>query len=410
MDIKYGLCVKCRGGKNLCGLTYCPLLVEYNVKLISKTLLKCSKEIYGSTPPSVFIGRVGYPYVDIGPATPPVVGDTSVYDLPELWLNYTLNDILSYRLTLIRGKCRVRVVDVENNIVLKLQELTLTLKPVDIEVYLTRIPKLRLVLDEHIPPMGPSSPMEKFKIIGSIRGDRRLEKAYYDYDLKARDAVILLYESGIPVSAIQRILSVGGLGKRGYRRLVPTRWSITAVDSIISDYLVSKVKEFQVISKYYVYVDYIMDNLFIVILAPRPWSFEWMEAWFPGSTWNPQGLKVEIEGDYEGYTGRTTYPEIGGCYYASRLAVAEALLKMKRQATAILWREIYSGFNIPVGVWFVRECLRRILRKKPTKFNSITSVLSYIAKFTRVNINTWIDRSYLVKTLLKQETISKYLK
>jgi len=404
------LCVKCRGGKYLCGLAYCPLLVTYSVKILSRILRNISNEIYGSSPPSVFIGRKGYPYVSIGPALPPIIGDTSIYDMPELWLNYPLDKILEYRYMLIRGKRIIKVDNINDKAVLKLQELAITLKPINVEVYLTKPPRPRVVFDEYMPPLGPASPMRDFKIASNPVGDRRLEKAYYDVDLKTVEGVIFLYKSRVPVTAIQRLFSVGGLGKGKRRRLVPTRWSITAVDSIISDYLVSEVKENPLISKYYVFIKHIMKNLFVVILAPRPWSFEWMEAWFPGSTWNPHGKRVEIEGDYEGYTGRASYPEIGGCYYASRLAVAEALVRMKRQATAILWREIYEGFNIPVGVWFVRECLRKVLKEKPVKFDSVSEVIDYIGKFTRININTWVNKSYLMKMLLKQEVIDKYLR
>jgi hypothetical protein len=30
--------------------------------------------------------------------------------------------------------------------------------------------------------------------------------------------------------------------------------------------------------------------------------------------------------------------------------VAEALYRMRRQAAAVLWREVYKGFATPVGV------------------------------------------------------------
>ena len=54
-----------------------------------------------------------------------------------------------------------------------------------------------------------------------------------------------------------------------------------------------------------------------------------------------------------GIPGRRDYPAIGGCYYASRLAVLEALRSIRRLAAVITWREIYEGFDLPVGVWDV---------------------------------------------------------
>lgn len=43
-----------------------------------------------------------------------------------------------------------------------------------------------------------------------------------------------------------------------------------------------------------------------------------------------------VEGDYEGYNGRSDYPGIGGCYYASMLAALEYLEARRKQATVII--------------------------------------------------------------------------
>ena len=60
-------------------------------------------EIYGSSPPDIFVGRVGYPNVYIGPLVPPRVGDTSVMGTPELWADKSIPEIVEYRSLLIRG-------------------------------------------------------------------------------------------------------------------------------------------------------------------------------------------------------------------------------------------------------------------------------------------------------------------
>jgi len=42
-----------------------------------------TKQISGSSPPGVFVGRFGYPKVFVGPMVPPVSGDTEILDTPE---------------------------------------------------------------------------------------------------------------------------------------------------------------------------------------------------------------------------------------------------------------------------------------------------------------------------------------
>ena len=407
MRVEEHLCVRCRGGRGLCGLTYCPVIVSSVVRDLS---LRIGSEVYGSSPPSVFVGRYGYPYVRVGPATPPELGDTYVYDTPEFWLRYSLNDVLSFRYSLIRGTYITTIDNVNDRYVCNLQELVLTLKPVDIEMRFEKPPKPKVLLDEYLPPQGPSAPLRNLRICSNPVSDKRVEKVFYDTDLRAFEGVVRLYRDGVPVSAIQRLLSVGGLGSKNFRRLVPTRWSITAVDAIISQHLRNQIRNYPPVNNYLLFIRSFMDNLFIGILAPRTWSFEWMEAWFPGSTWNRFGGDVEVEGDYEGFRGRSEYPDIGGCYYAARLASTEALLRMKRQATVILWREIYEGFNIPIGVWFVRENLRAMFNDKPKSFTSINEVLNYLRvnKITRVPLDVWVRKSKLMNVLLRQEVLDRF--
>jgi len=401
-------CLICRGTKFLCGKAYCPIIVKSIVRFKIKNI-SLKKEIYGSSPPSVFVGRIGYPKVYIGPAAPSFLGDTEIYDKPEGWINKPLEEILDYRFSLILGKTKVKVKDISNKTVEILQEISIAEKPINIEMVLKKNPIPRIKFDEYVPPQGPTAPLVKINITENIRVDKKIEKAYYDTDLKARDAIIELYRNKVDVSRIQKVLSVGGLGLIKNRRLVPTRWAITAVDSIISEELIKEIKEFPIIEKYQVFVREYMKNLFIVILIPRAWSYEWMEGWFPNTTWN-RSKEISIEGDYEEFKGRTTYPSIGGCYYAARLATTEYLYKIKKQATAILIREIYPGFDLPIGVWFVRENLREAFKQKPLEFDNIKEVIEYVSKKTKIDFNEWIKKSYLLRKIISERKIKEWLK
>jgi hypothetical protein len=403
------LCAVCRG-RGWCGLSYCPLLAR-RMAVYKLRRVVDSRELFGSSPPSVFVGRYGYPVVNIGPSIPPERGDTSIYDLPEKWIGLKLEKILDYRWSLITGSKRLQVNDLSNRFIEKIHEITLSIKPVDLEVYLEKPPQPRIIFSEYEPPQGPRAPLRDMRIASNPRIPRVIDRVYNDYDLRANDAVIELYRNNIPVTIIQRILSVGALGQKRNRRLVPTRWSITAVDETISEDLVKKIKGFDEINEIEVYVRRYYDNLFIAILYPGKWSFEWMEAWWPGSTWNPGSEEVVVEADHEGFKGRTTYPEIGGCYYATRLAVAEHLYRRRRQAVVITLREIYPGFNLPIGVWFVRENIRAMLRTKPVlKTNDLGEVIELLDKETKLGARKWINSSYLLKRILYVETIDKYLR
>jgi len=113
--------------------------------------------------------------------------------------------------------------------------------------------------------------------------------------------------------------------------------------------------------------------------------------------------------DWEGYNGRTTYAEIGGCYYAARLAVCEQLVKERRQSTVIILREARPGYIMPVGVWQVRENVRNAMRQKPFNFNTLDEALKFVATRFQIPMQQWIMRSKLLKNLLIQKRITDFL-
>ncbi|MFQ5941374.1 MAG: Nre family DNA repair protein [Nitrososphaerales archaeon] len=400
------LCIECRGTKALCGLAYCPVMVKMKIKPLT---LNISSEIQGSSPPSVFVGRIGYPKVMVGPMLPPIFDDTTSYDMPELWQNYKLDDILHFRLSLVRGTTLVDVKDAkkETGIIPSMQELAMADKPVDSDMLLKKDPTKTVHLNEHIPPFGPSGQMFKFNVSGNVSVDQRIEKAYYDRDLKAGEAVVQLYQKSVPLSKIQRSFSVGSFGKA--RRLVPTRWSITAVDDITSKSLIERVKMQQEIGEFLVYTRKIHMNVFTAIVIPGVWGFEWIEAWFPNTTWNlMQYGDPAMMGDNEGYTGIDHYAKVGGCYYSARLTAAEMLNRLQRQGTVLMLREIYPGFNIPLGVWFVREQLRAMLDSRPYRFGSIEKALEFALNNLTIPIHKWIAKSRILQDTMYQKKIIEY--
>jgi len=404
------LCVVCKGGKFLCGKTRCPLVVRLKSYFRTVPLLR-DTDLDGASPPGVFVGRIGYPYVYAGPLVPPVHEDTSLYDLPELWFGKSIDEIVGFRSLLVRGKHRVHVKKFEEagKIMDRTRELALSVGPVDVELILKSKPSGRLVLDDEVQPFGPSAVVREMRVSAS-RWDHQIEKAYFDSDLRAAEAVTNLYDKGVLVTKIQRAFSVGTFGLKDRRRLVPTRWSITAVDSIVSKDMMEKIKTFPEIDEYRVYESRYLDNRFEILMMPGAWSYEAMEAWYPGTVWNPSGRHVVMFSDWEGFDGRTTYAAIGGCYYAARLAVGELLVNEKRQAVVVVLREAHPGYIMPVGVWQVRENVRNAVRQKPLEYNTLEEALSRVAGQFQIPLERWVERSKLLRDALFQRKITKYFR
>ena len=402
------MCLQCRGAKLLCGKPRCPIIVKAQAMARQGPLISTS-EIYGSSPPGVFVGRLGYPKVSMGPMVPPRFGDTSILDTPEEWLGKPIEQIVDYRYSLVRGNARADVEDAcrPGRFLSSLHELAMAARPVDTELKLTKAPRRILTLSEDTQPYGPSAPLDRFKI-SNPSVDRRVETAYYDRDLKATDAVEGLYAKGVMVTRIQRAFSLGMFGDGARRRIVPTRWSITAVDSSISLSLLEKVKHRPTIDEYRVYGFNVYDNQYVAILLPEPWRFEWIEAWFPNTTWNQFTTTPYMIGDYEEYFGRTKYAKVGGCYYSTRLAVAEALERERKQAAAIVLRETYPGFIMPLGVWNIRESIREMMKQPFERHETFDAAMGSAVSKLVIPKAKWIRESVLISRELTQTKITTY--
>ncbi len=402
------MCLQCRGAKLLCGKSRCPIIVKVQV-MARRGASMATDEIDGSSPPGVFVGRLGYPRVSIGPMVPPQFGDTSVLDTPEEWLGRPIDQIVDFRYSLVRGNSSARVEDARRpgRLLTSLQELAMASRPVDTELKLTKPPRKILTLSEDTQPFGPSAPLESFKI-GNPSVDKRIETAYYDRDLKATDAIEALYSKGVLVTRIQKAFSLGMFGDGARRKIVPTRWSITAVDSSISLSLLERVKHNPTIGEYRVYSFNVYDNQYLAILLPEQWRFEWIEAWFPNTTWNQFSTSPYLIGDYEEYFGRTTYAKVGGCYYSTRLAVSEALEREGKQAAAIVLRETYPGFIMPLGVWNIRESIREMMKGSFERHQTFQGAMDSALSRLVIPKAKWKRESVLMSRELTQTKITTF--
>lgn len=381
----------------------------YLKKLTSKFQIPSvdvGKELEGSTPPSVFIGSWNYPKVYAGPMISPVSGDTTIMDTPEAWIPGEKNqeDIISYRMSLVRGKNMLGVTDLDNRMVEKLQEISLASSSIDSEAEFWKKPR-GVSFSEYQAPHGPSAILEKFEI-DNVRWDRELEKVYYDTDLKAREALMDLHRKDVPFSHMQKAFSVGTMGVDKRRRLVPTRWSITACDSTIADQLLKEVKHYDPVDVHRVYEFNSLNNYYAVLILPTPWQYEWMEAFL-----HVLGREEIIFSDYENYNGKKEYSRVGGCYYTCKMAVLEALARQKLQAGVIVLREAYSGY-VPLGVFNVRENIRNAMEQPYHEFEDMKSALAYIDTSLKLPLESFIKSSDLLQDIIRsrQTTLDAYFK
>ncbi|MFA4640930.1 Nre family DNA repair protein [Pyrococcus kukulkanii] len=398
------LCAICKGRKLLCGRPVCPILERFRA-VQEVTPLINREDIFGSSPPSIFVGEYGYPKVRLGPLVPPIEGETSYLDSPNSWENVTIRDVLRYRSLLVMGQVKVDVdVRKSERLIGSIQELALSSKPVDSEILLKGKPIIKVLPSEFAPPVGPRGALRKFEVVDNPKVPRKVDYVVSD-ELKAKDAIITLYEAGFDEYYIIRLLSAGLLGIR--RKLVPTRWSITAVQDTIGSYLRKIILDYELIEKYELYFYEFLGNRYVVLLIPRRYSFELLEVWLKGSLFGSD--EPSVIHDYEDFRGIRGYAEeTSGAYYAARLSVLEYLRRRKKQASAIVFREVTPAYYAPVGVWQIRVGVRKALEKMPKTFEALTEALNEVRKILQHPLDKYLERSWLIKQL-RQRSIEAFL-
>jgi len=356
-----------------------------------------SDSISGSSPPSIFVGSYGYPKVGVGPMVPPVHGDTTLLDSPELWLGKTLEDIVNFRLSLVRGIEKLSIQNTQGRFIENLHEVAMSSHSIDTDLQFHKTTLPVTTIDGESAPFGPVGDIKSAKFFGT-RSDKSIERVYYDHDLKAQDAVLTLYNKGIDISKIQKCFSIGMFGKK--RKLVPTKWSITATDDIISKSLVSEILEFDLIDSCRIFSHDHLGNMFSVILFPHRWLFEMQEAWHDEN-------KVGFGFDSEDARGIDHPPAIAGAYFAAKLGVAEYLVQKKLQAAVLVLREIRPEYAVPVGVWQIREAVRAAMKKEPYIAENFVDSVNFASKRMSISKSEWLSRGRLLK-MLKQKSISEF--
>jgi len=395
-----------------CGRTFCPIIAKSEA--IFKVKDKKVKEDFFGSSPSPFVGHHNYPNLNVGILSPPEQReDAWLYDAPNYWAqeNFQIPEIVNYRSALINSRFSMNVKG-KNKLLEIGQEIGMASKPVDVEINLKDKPRFKLSTDAYLAPMGPNAKLKKARITSNPKIDSKVDRVVSDTDLKANNALIYLYDKGFSENFLTKVLSIGNLGIGKNRKIVPTRWSITATDDAIAKNLLKKVKDYNE-TGYYAYFGSYLGNYFLILFFPDVWSYELFETYAPKAEWNISN-EYKYMTDYEPYEGRKRYAEnCGGGYYAARLPVLEKLDSMKRQASVLTLRFITGEYAVPLGVWVVREAVRKALKSMPLEFASKELMLKYVVALVKkkfnYNADNLLQKSIMLKNMRTQVKLNRFV-
>ena len=365
---------------------------------------KRKTQFSGSSPPEIFVGKHDYPNIYSGILSPIKYGDTESFSSPERWYEkrLSINQVLDYRKQLIysRFKSRVKQVRTSNNLLSALNQVSMARKSVDAEFTLHKPARFQIIRENSVPIIGNPAPLKEIKLESNPKIIPKVDYLTSDNKLKAAQGIQELYEAGIENSNIIKVLSAGLLGLKSQRRLVPTRWAITATDDTISKEQLKKIRNFPQINEILSFHGEYLGNHYEILLLPDKWSYEIIEIGFSGKSWK----------DHENFFPRKKYASnVAGGYYAVRIAITEYLLRKQKQATILVFREVRPEYNAPLGVGILRQLTRDILTRIPAKFPNVQEALDNIStRLKHVPIDSYKQASKLLPEFGKQKKITDW--
>ena len=408
------LCENCRRQ----GRVWCPHNAALEIMARLAPTLK--RDMFGPTPPHVFVGHNFYPNVYWGP----MVSSEAASDDPRDMYGMSLERIIEGRAGLVRGMKRDSV-KTRGRMLEEAQVSVMSIKPVDVEARFSRDPVFSLELDDVAHPVGASAPIERFRVADNPSVPKRVDSLSNDSVL-ANDAVVELLLSGFDVHYLSKLLTAGVLGRKESKKMVPTKWAITATDDMAAKHMMESVRDNRGLGEPRVYSNTYLDNHFEILLLPGNWEYEQFEcaltpeieervkkrqsaaslrfehaSW---EKWKHDGT-INFAEEHEPYWGRSDYAERqGGGYYAARFAVVEALYRMRRQARAVVFREIGTEYSVPIGVWGVLENVRHAFEAEPLKFATREEALAHIASQLAVPLGEYMKAS----NVLSQRRLTEF--
>lgn len=272
--------------------------------------------------------------------------------------------------------------------------------------------------------LGNSTKLQSISVDDNISISKLIEKHRVG-ETKSKDAILELYYKGFNDNQIRSMLSLGSFGIDVNKVLVPTKWSISACDSVIEQDLYKKVIEYPISNDYEIFEHQDKENHFIIIFLPETFCSEVVETWRikdeqgtrttqtefdkVSRTWH-EGRGWALERDFVRNNNKlqTKEPQCAGGYYATKLVMFEHLYAKKRQSACISIRVI-GEYEIPLGVIFVRECVREAIKKNPVLSTQNEFEFYEFMKKNYNLHNQFLHNSPVLKEIKQFKTLNKWV-
>jgi hypothetical protein len=254
----------------------------------------------------------------------------NIPDNPKDWYGWNFDQIVRARSMQVRGQSKIGVGEAAlpkspgmgrspslPRMLVDSQEAAMSFSSVDVEMHFTKAPSLAVEFHRINQPMGPSAPFDKFTLADNSKIPSKVDELVEE-GVKANAAMNELALAGFDEHYLTRLLTAGVLGQKKSRKLVPTKWGITAVDDTLAKNHMKNIREMKQGDSFLLFFNEYLANRFSILLMPGSWEYEGFEAWCgPMVCKNATPVDAELPGGDAGQPPRTVHFAISEEYAAA---------------------------------------------------------------------------------------------
>lgn len=368
----------------------------YKELKLAQSKLKNTKEIEGYASGSI-VGEKNYPFLKIHSVSNENK-KSSFFKLNNL-VKKNYNDIIKIKAKSILGSTQETYIKkTKERVNNELQNIYKSKKAIEFTSEFEKEIKFdKIIINKLSGILGSKNELKSIILNQNPPTSKQIEK-FTQKDIKSKQAIISLYEKGINEQQIINLLALGSFGIDINKKLVPTKWAITAYDQTIEKHLFNKIKKNKIIQNYEIYLHQDKGNFFIIILTSDILNGEIIEKFEGGSP-----------SDYFDHENKLDKkePATSGGYFSTKLGIFEHLCQKNKQAGIISIR-IIEDYDIHLGVIFVRECARQAMKNRIFKCSNKNELNNFLAiKFPKHH-NLFNQSKYLQEQR-KQKRIRDFI-
>jgi hypothetical protein len=335
------------------------------------------------SPPGIFTESSRYPIMWAG-----VLGTVqpsewlSIFDHPEAWRGLDRKAILRMRQQLYRFVLPVDAKEMTpHSVVDSLQTVALSVSPIAIEVDSPHLPRSELKGIGGQSPMGQLIKCKSLEIVSNPEISR-VAKRICDKDVPSAESVWQLLDYDYTLDQVARMMSVGLLGHKKRRRLVPLR---SAYKAVIDSYLTNAVMnlvESPLSSSIRLHASTLHGDSFTVLLRPGEPRVDYLRL----ESFN--GLNT-LRTSFEGLETQATDPKTSVYADHARFSAYRNMIGNTESSHIVIFHQCRDPHNLILGPWVARAGVRYALDGDGVELDNMENAVTVMNSLLKPKLEYW---------------------